>query len=88
MSSRCVVTVSNGVCCHVHKGCPHAVLLLFLMVFVVMFTKGVLSCVVTVSNGVCCHVHKGCPQVVLLLFLMVFVVMFTKGVLKLCCYCF
>ena len=23
--SRCVVTVYNGVCCHVHKGCPHAV---------------------------------------------------------------
>ena len=37
------MTVSNGVCCHVHKGCPHAVLLRFLMVFVVMFTKGVLK---------------------------------------------
>ena len=38
-----LVTVSNGVCCHVHKGCPQVVLLLFLMVFVVMFTKGVLK---------------------------------------------
>ena len=43
VSSRCVVTVSNGVCCHVHKGCPQVVLLLFLMVFVVMFTKSVLT---------------------------------------------
>ena len=40
------VTVSNGVCCHVHKGCPQVVLCsqrVFLMVFVVMFTKGVLT---------------------------------------------
>ena len=44
-TKRCVVTVSNGVCCHVHKGCPQVVLLRFLMVFVVMSQRVSSRCV-------------------------------------------